>query len=376
MPALALDRRTARRVALVAQGLTAARDEDLLAVVERVGLLKLEPTPYVAPNADLVPWSRLGASYDPGELDRRLADGSLIEHRGEVRPVRDLPLLRAVMAAWPGAAPRRPWQDQLGAWVEANDVARREVLARLEREGALTTGELPDLTDVPWLSTGWTHEKNLGKLLDLMVSRGEVAVVGREGGQRLWDLAERVHPLGALQVPPYDDALRLLRERRVRYLGIARGNTTPSADPLHEAGTAGVEAVVEGVRGRWRVDPALLDEPGVTGRRWPGRTALLSPLDQLVFDRKRLLELFGWEYQLEMYKPVAKRRWGYFALPVLHGDAFVGKADVRAVHAEGVLRVHALHWDVEPTAALRRSVRRELSDLATWLELDADIADR
>ena len=104
----------------------------------------------------------------------------------------------------------------------ANDVARREVLARLEREGPLRTGELPDLTEVPWLSTGWTHEKNLARLLDLMVSRGEVAIAGREGGQRLWDLAERVHPIGSLDVPPYDDALRLLAERRLRYLGIAR----------------------------------------------------------------------------------------------------------------------------------------------------------
>ncbi|GAA1880716.1 DNA glycosylase AlkZ-like family protein [Lapillicoccus jejuensis] len=371
MAPLVLDRRTARRVALAAQGLTSARPGDLLEVVERVGVLKLEPTAYVAPNADLVPWSRLGASYDVRELDARLADGSLVEHRGEVRPARDLPLLRAVMAVWPGVPPLRPWQEDLADWVAANDVARREVLARLEREGPLRTSELPDLTEVPWLSTGWTHEKNLARLLDLMTSRGEVALAGREGGQRLWDLAERVHPLGSLDVPPYDDALRLLQERRLRSLGIARGNTTPSADPLHEVGTAGVEAVVEGVRGRWRVDPLLLDEHGVTRGRWPGRTALLSPLDQLVFDRKRLLELFGWDYQLEMYKPVAKRRWGYFALPVLHSDGFVGKADVQAIQAQGVLRVHALHWDRTPTTALERAVRMKVAELASWLELGA-----
>src|SRR5208282_615992 len=103
---------------------------------------------------------------------------------------------------------------------------------------------------------------------------------------------------------------------------------------------AGETAVVDGVRGMWRVDPAQLGQP------FSGRAALLSPFDRLIHDRKRTTELFGFDYQLEMYKPAAKRRWGYFALPILYGDRLVGKLDAAADRKAGVLRVGAIHQDV------------------------------
>ncbi|WP_231635187.1 DNA glycosylase AlkZ-like family protein [Luteipulveratus halotolerans] len=129
-------------------------------------------------------------------------------------------------------------------------------------------------------------------------------------------------------------------------------------------GEVGERATVEGVAGEWRVDSQQL------GLAFRGRTALLSPLDRLVADRVRLEELFEYEYLLEMYKPAAKRRWGYYALPVLHGDRLVGKLDAEADRRAGVLRVNALHWDVEPTAAMRAAVDREIAALASWLGLD------
>jgi uncharacterized protein YcaQ len=122
--------------------------------------------------------------------------------------------------------------------------------------------------------------------------------------------------------------------------------------------------VVEGVKGEWRVDPARL------GEDFEGRTALLSPFDRLVHDRTRTEELFDFEYTLEMYKPAAKRRWGYFALPILHGDRLVGKLDAAADRKASVLRVNAVHEDVRFTRAIARSVRAELEDLAAWLGLD------
>ena len=123
---------------------------------------------------------------------------------------------------------------------------------------------------------------------------------------------------------------------------------------------------VEGVRGTWQVDPAqldALDEP------FEGRAALLSPLDRLVFDRKRIAELFEFDYILEMYKPAAKRRWGYWAMPVLFGDELVGKLDATADRKAGVLRINALHPDVELTPALEAAIDAEIADLADWLEL-------
>ena len=121
--------------------------------------------------------------------------------------------------------------------------------------------------------------------------------------------------------------------------------------------------MVEGVKGEWRVDPAAL------GEDFEGRTALLSPFDRLVHDRARAQELFGFEYVLEMYKPAAKRRWGYFALPVLHGDRLVGKVDALADRKASVLRVNAIHEDVKFSRAIMKGVQAELEDLAAWLGL-------
>jgi uncharacterized protein len=123
--------------------------------------------------------------------------------------------------------------------------------------------------------------------------------------------------------------------------------------------------VVEGVKGEWRVDPAALDDD------FEGRTALLSPFDRLVHDRVRAEELFDFEYALEMYKPEAQRRWGYFALPVLHHDRLVGKVDAKADRKASVLRVSAIHEDVKFTRAMAKAVQSELEDLASWLGLDA-----
>jgi uncharacterized protein YcaQ len=135
-------------------------------------------------------------------------------------------------------------------------------------------------------------------------------------------------------------------------------------EPIH-VGEAGEPAVVEGSKGEWRVDPAYLDAD------FEGRTALLSPFDRLVHDRARTLELFEYEYTLEMYKPAAKRRWGYFALPILHEDRLVGKLDATADRDASVLRVNAVHEDVKFTRTLTRAVRAEVDDLAGWLGLSA-----
>ena len=135
-------------------------------------------------------------------------------------------------------------------------------------------------------------------------------------------------------------------------------------EPVH-VGEAGQAAVVEGVKGEWRVDPThLVDE-------FEGRTALLSPFDRLVHDRERALQLFDFEYTLEMYKPAPKRRWGYFALPVLHHDRLVGKVDALADRKASHLRVNAIHQDVRFTRAMTRDVGAELDALASWLGLDA-----
>ena len=356
-----LSRQDARRLAIKAQLLERDRPDSLLTVARRLTLLQLDPVSAVAPSADLVAWSRLGSAYSPADLRKAVDERQLIELIALLRPAEDLALYRARMAVWPGTGELKSWQVQIRDWVLANDRCRRDILERLRAGGPLQSRELPDTCDRPWASTGWTNNKNITKLLDFMVARGEVAVAGRKGRERLWDLAERVYP--GHPVVPAAEAVRERDRRRLRALGIARA--TGAEFPVEPAvvGEAGEPAVVEGVRGEWRVDPSYLGQP------FAGRAALLSPFDRLVHDRGRTLDLFEFDYQLEMYKPAAKRRWGYYALPVLYGDRLVGKVDALADRKAGVLLVHAVHQDVPFTTAMTAEIDQEIAAFADWLEL-------
>jgi uncharacterized protein YcaQ len=355
-----LSRGDARRLAVRAQLLDAHRPSDMFDVVRRLTLLQNDPTSAVAPSADLVLWSRLGSSYSPAQLRDALDEQTLLELHGLVRPPEDLALYRAEMAEWPGRPPLRDWQEGLRDWVDANNGCRLDILTRLRADGPLPARELPDTCVVPWRSSGWTNDRNVRKMIDFLVQRGEVAAAGWRGADRLWDLAERVYPD---EVVPYEEACRIRDERRLRALGIARARAPVSPGEPNDVRTAGSPAVVEGVKGQWRVDPELLDQA------FTGRAALLSPLDRLVFDRRRIAELFEYDYQLEMYKPAAKRRWGYWALPILYGDRLVGKLDATADRRAGVLRVDAIHQDVPFTREMTAAVRHEITELAHWLRL-------
>jgi hypothetical protein len=365
-----LSRRDARRIAVRAQLLTAERPPDLLTAVRRLTALQLDPVSAVAPSADLVAWSRLGAGYRPEDLRAALDGRDLIELQAFLRPAEDIAAYRADMAAWPGPGELRDWQVFYAEWVAANDACRRDILARLRERGPLPSRELPDRCARPWQSTGWTNNKNITKLLDLMAQRGEVAVAGRRGKERLWDLAERVYP--DHPVLPHEEARRERNRRQLRSLGIARGTAQDCLVEPIGTGGSGEPAQVEGVRGVWRVDPAYLDD--ALGGPFDGRAALLSPFDRLVHDRVRAAEIFEFEYQLEMYKPAAKRRWGYYALPILYGDRLVGKLDATADRKAGVLTVSAVHQDIPFTPDMTEAIEAEIDDLAGWLGLERGLA--
>jgi uncharacterized protein YcaQ len=352
----------ARRVAVRAQLLAADRPTDVLDTVRHLGFLQVDLTRVVAEHADLALWTRLGPAYAPEDFEELLGNGAIIEHKAMLRPSEDIALLRADMDAWPGEPPLREWQEDLQDWVAANDGCRREILEMLRTEGPLAARELPDSCEVPWRSSGWTNDKNVMKLLECMESRGEVAVASREGRERRWDLAERIHP-GDPAVPA-EEAHRTMAERRLRALGLARPRALEAWHEPYAVRDVGEAARVDGVRGLWRVDPSLLDD------EFEGRTAILSPLDRLVFDRKRMEDLFAFDYQLEMYKPAAQRKWGYWAMPVLDGDELVGKVDATADREGGVLIVDAVHEDGAWSAARRARVDAELEALGEWLRLE------
>jgi uncharacterized protein YcaQ len=364
-----LTKAQARRIAIRAQLLDARRPTDLLEVLSHLTFLQLDPTAAIAPSADLVAWTRLGDAYRPEQLTQALEqDRSLYEVRAYVRPMADLPLHLAAMAAWPFANEdmRHVAVPGPGAhrWLEQNDAFRRDVLELLRRSGPLTSRNVPDTSVVPWKSTGWTGNRNVTQMLEFLNARGEVAIAGRVGRQRLWDLAERVYP-PVTEVVPLAEARRILAVRRLRALGIARSEVDGVTGERRFEEIEGEPAEVEGTSGGWVVDPTAL------GQDFEGRTALLSPFDRLVHDRVRAQDLFEFEYYLEMYKPADKRRWGYFALPILHDERLVGKVDAFADRKASTLRVHAIHEDVRFTRPMTKAVHAELDQLASWLGLGA-----
>jgi uncharacterized protein YcaQ len=351
-----LTKAQARRIAVRAQLLDAPRPTDLLTVVQRLTLLQIDPTAAIAPSADLVAWSRLGSTYQPAHLKQAVEeDRTLFEHDALIRPMSDVGLCLAGAADWPS-------YDKQRTWLRDNDRFRRDILDLLGSSGPLSSRDIPDTCVAPWASTGWTNNRNVTQMLEFLMMRGEVAIAGRLGRERLWDLPARVYPVDVV-VPSVDGARRVRNERRLASLGIARQKTTAMPIEPVDVGEAGEPAVVDGTKGEWRVDPAAL------GGDFEGRTVLLSPFDRLVYDRARAQELFDFEYTLEMYKPAAKRRWGYFALPILYGDRLVGKVDAVADRKASVLRVNAIHEDVKFTRVMTKSVNAELEHLAAWIGL-------
>ena len=266
------------------------------------------------------------------------------------------------------------------AWYESQAAFRARILERLEREGPLRTGQIEDTATEPWGSGGWSNERNVARMLEVLWVRGQVGVSRREGGQRLWDLMERCLPADAPPGELPEPAMtRRAAELAIRALGVARpahirshftrGRYPGLADALAALQSDGaIERVaVEGLGDDWWVhaeDAGFLQDPG--GFR--PRTVLLSPFDNLICDRARTERLFGFSHRLEIYTPRAKRRWGYSVLPVLDGDRLVARADLALDRKAGRLVVHAVHAEprVPRGKRLPRAIRRELERLAAW----------
>jgi len=342
----------ARRIVVRAQLLDADRPGDVVEVAEQIGYIKIDPTATIASCEHTMLWTRIGWPYERGQLAKAVEDDRMLfEHEGAFRPMSLLPLLLPEMRQYPRH--ERPKQ-----WLEANARFRRDVLDRLRAEGPLLAAEIPDTAQASRASDGWYGPNQVPHMLECLARRGEVAVVGREGRHRRWDLAERVYPPDLPEYPA-EEAARLLAERRLQAAGIAKQRS-----PWSPVGDAGEAATVEGSRWKFRVDPealAALEEEGA------GRVALLNPYDSALYDRPRLSELFGFDYVLEQFKPEPQRRYGFFAHPILMGDRFVGMLDAELDRKQEVLQVTAVHeflpFEPEESAMLRA----EILDLGEWL---------
>jgi uncharacterized protein YcaQ len=294
----------------------------VLDTVRRLGVLQIDPIATVAPAHHLVLWSRLGP-YDRTELDRLLWDErALVEWRAHIYPIETLPLLRARMRS------RRAINNSAKAFLRENASFRRRLLRELERRGPLLARELDDPRAHEREHHRWWGPRRVGVMLEILTARGEVAVVGRRAGHRVFDLAERWYP--ETEVVSLHEAEAARDEQRFRALGVRL------------------------VRGAWHAHPDVDDAPV------PDRVTLLSPFDRLVYDRNRAEALFGFRYRLEMFVPKAKREYGYYVLPLLVGDRLAGRAEPVFDRATGELRVLGTWGD---TARLDEA----LSGLHAWL---------
>jgi uncharacterized protein YcaQ len=320
----------ARRIAIRTQLLDGSA-KNILDVVRRIGFLQIDPIATVATPQHLVLWSRLG-QFDTAELDRLLwKERRLFEHGAFIRPIEDYPLILARMRR--KRTGKYAWERRGAEFLQKNAAFRRYVLRELERRGPLLSRELVDTSVRTWKSSGWHGNRNVTVMLELLEDRGAVAIVGRRGGHRLWDLPERWFP--RVDPPPLDEAERVLAEKRWRTLGVRLARD-----------------------GSWEVHPEGEDGPV------PKRTTFLSPFDRLVHDRERAEALFGFRYRLEMYVPKAKREYGYYVLPILRSDRLIGRIEPVFDRKNRVLRVNGAWW--EP-GARPVSLERPLRSLASFL---------
>ena len=311
----------ARRIAVRAQLLDGSAN-GVLDTVRHLRYLQLDPISTVAPPQHLVLWSRLGSAYDRAELDRLLwEERKLIEWRAFLYPAEDLPYLRARMRR------RSPRGRE---YIKENAAFRRYVLRELDRRGPLLSREIETHSSMTLDRHDWWGTRKVGLMLEVLAARGEVAVVGRRGKQRVWDLAKRWYPES--ETLTWAQAEQQAEDRRWRALGVVRDKR----------------------KGRWLAHPEATDGPV------PDRATLLSPFDRLIHDRDRTEALWDFFYRLEMYVPKAKREHGYYVLPLLVGDQLAGRAEPVFDAKSKTLRVLGAWGETD-------RLPEALDDLAAWL---------
>jgi uncharacterized protein YcaQ len=379
MSELILSLGAARALHLAAQGMLQPRraratKDDVLASIRRMGVLQIDTISVVARSPYLVLWSRLG-DYDPDWLEELLAEGKLFEywaHEACFIPVEDYGLYRHRML---DTAPLG-WKSG-ASWMRGHAEQVERVLEHIRVEGPTRAA---DFERADGKSGGWWEWKPEKRSLEALFTAGKVMVARRQNFHRVYDLAERVLPgWDDSRTPPMAEVQREFVLRAVKALGLAKAAWIPDyhrTRPPHLAPEALCEeglllrARVEGWKEPVYIHPehAGLLEAAAQGRLNPTLSTLLSPFDPIVWDRRRALELFGFDYRLECYTPAEKRRYGYFTLPILRRGRLVGRIDAKAHRAAGMfeLKLVALDEGVRSGDALLRDIAAAVGRCARW----------
>ena len=392
---------TARRLAVSRQRLAGetgkSSADGIFDVVKDLGFLQLDPTNVVAPSHQLVVFSRVGP-YQPKHIETLLWDERRLfeswAHAASIVVTEHYPIYRWIMhrvatgkGFWHGFTASGERQSQrVLAWMKANDALRRGMLRQIRERGPLPSRAFEDRSTGAWRSSAWNNGCNVGMMLFYLQMTGQLMVAGRSGGQKLWNLPERCLPPGTPRTRLGEPAIvRWAAEISLRALGVATAadirdhfirwkyvNLPAALSSLEKQGRIVPVSVRDGDRswpGTWYVhadDLPLLDR--LEAGQWSPRTTLLSPFDNLIIDRKRTRLLFGFDYTMEIYVPAAKRRYGYYAMPVLHEDRLVARVDPAMDRKAGRLSIRGVSVeDGCHDLAVARATGEAIAGLATFL---------
>ena len=382
----------ARRLAIQKQRLAGERpltnSEGILEITRAIGCLQLDPISAVARSHTLVVWSRVG-NYDHAELNKLLwEERQLFEywaHAASIVLSEDYGIHQVMMRKY--AVGDSAWSTRVREWVENNKGLHDYILSEITTRGPLASRELEELGKVPseWVSSGWTSGRNVSRMLDYLWTKGLITVAGRSGGQKLWDLTERClsqwingHMLTEEEVVyrATQKSIKALGVGRLQHIKVhyIRGRYPGVEKTLalleKEDRLLRVEINDEGrtLPGPWYIhaeDVPLLER--LIAGEWQPRTTLLSPFDNLICDRNRTELMFDFNYRIEIYVPKEKRQYGYYVLPILHGDKLIGRIDPTMNRKQKKLVINAVYAESDAPEAAGKDVRKNIEELGTWL---------
>jgi uncharacterized protein len=382
---LELDPSAVRRLALNAQRLAGPRlpatAEGLLEVARAIRCIQLDAVGVVgAPTQLLVPFSRVGP-YDRALLDRlTFEDRTLFHyfaHAASLVLTEDFPIHAGSMRPYQDRADT--WGKRIHSWIEDNRDLRDQALERIGARGPLRSRDFPNTARTDWRSSGWTEGRSVNRMLDFLWVEGVLTVAGRAGQERLWDLSERWFPewTPRERITPEERSDRAV-QHSLRALGVAtvrhvsqyflrahqRGRfyDLPGSLARLTASGAALPAKVTGWKEDWYLHP---DSLPLLDARWQPRTVLLSPFDNLIADRERTRQLFDFDYTIEIYVPEAKRKRGYYAMPILAGDRIIGTVDPRLDRPSRTLVINQVA--LEPGERFTDAAKKAVADLATFV---------
>lgn len=374
---------SARRLAIACQRLSGSRQRPVTAagihdLVRHLGCLQLDPTAIVARNHLLVVFSRLGP-FRHTLLDALLWEQRVLyeywAHQASIVPTED----RALQAALPP-----PYGDphRTESWLVQRAVAVEPILERLAHVDAVHASDFE--AHAQKYESGWGARSEISDSIALLWLRGQIVPAGRDGRGRRWALADRWFGAPIMDIPERHVAVRTAAVRSLRALGIAtpaqvrahflRSRYPGLADIWKGLKAAGVIIPVDlGIKGDWCIhvdDVAALER--IEAGEFEPRTTLLSPFDNLICDRDRTAALWGFDFRLEIYVPKATR-WGYFVMPLLHGERLVARFDLALDRSAGTLEIRGERWEPGWDGRRRplRARNTALRDLARFVGVDS-----